>query len=46
LATAEVYSAASGNAEGIFISNVPAGTWYFGLHGATAYSGVTLTATY
>lgn len=46
LAAAEVSSTQSGNSEGIFISNVPAGTWYFGLYGVTAYSGVMLTATY
>lgn len=46
LSNAEVVSTVAGNAESIVISNVPPGTWYFGVQGASAYSGVTLTATY
>ncbi|HLO95062.1 MAG TPA: PPC domain-containing protein [Burkholderiaceae bacterium] len=41
-----VVSRAPGNAEQIAISNVPAGTWYFGLYGASAFAGVSFSATY
>ncbi len=41
-----VVSRAAGNAEQISINNVPAGTWYFGLYGASAFSGVSFSAAY
>jgi hypothetical protein len=37
---------ASGNTENITISNPTSGTWYIGLHAYSAYSGVSLRATY